>query len=264
MAKAPSFQWYPKDCDTDENVRRMDDREFGFYMRCLNHSWLNDGLPGDLAELARVMNRPAAYVKRLWGRVGRCFDLSDGRYRNPKQEVQRMTVREYQDSRRKGAEARWSKRVHMQCTTNAPTTTDAPEMECSPSPTASPTPPPIKRKPENLFDPMPGWLRFASEYPPHRINKFTDVGVWIGVVEDIQTETVIFEKLPKFKKSAQWTKENGEYVPSASRFIGQRVFETEPGPPPQTAAGASNPYSDSDILTPEKIAERKRKRQEEE
>lgn len=74
------------------------------------------------------------------------------------------------------------------------------------------------------FDPMPGWMRFASMYPAHRINEWTDHGVWIGVVETKAVEDEIFEKLPAFLKSAQWTKNGGEFVPAASKFLGERIF----------------------------------------
>ena len=89
----PYFKWYPADCDTDERVRSMDDREFGFYMRCLNHSWKNDGLPGNLPDLARAMTRTPAYVERMWKRVGACFVLREGRLVNQRQEDQRALAR---------------------------------------------------------------------------------------------------------------------------------------------------------------------------
>jgi hypothetical protein len=68
----------------------MDDREFGFYMRCLNHSWVNDGLPPLLAELATAIGRSHAYVAKLWPNVGKCFTPDgNGRLRNPRQETDR-------------------------------------------------------------------------------------------------------------------------------------------------------------------------------
>jgi hypothetical protein len=105
--KPPSFQWYPKDCDSDEAVRLMDDAEFGFYVRCLNHCWLNDGLPASLDDIARLFGRPRKKIDQLWGRVGKCFSLIDGRYRNPKQELQRAAKAAFSQSKREAAEARW-------------------------------------------------------------------------------------------------------------------------------------------------------------
>lgn len=109
MAKAPGFMWYPKDCDTDEHVRLMDDEELGFYLRCLNHSWLNYGLPEDLSEIARALKSPIAYVRKQWKRVGLCFVLaSNNRLVNPKQEEQRQKQKATSETRSAAAASRWS------------------------------------------------------------------------------------------------------------------------------------------------------------
>src|SRR5690348_10958873 len=98
--KAPAFQWYPKDCDSDERVRMMDDREFGFFFRCLEHAWLNDGLPGPLEDIARALRRTPGYVKKIWPRINKCFPLCyDGRRRNPNQELQRKADSEFRQER---------------------------------------------------------------------------------------------------------------------------------------------------------------------
>ncbi len=106
--KPPAFQWYPKDADTDENIRMMDDAEYGFYGRCLNHSWVNEGLPGTIEDIARVLQRPLAVAKKRWERVGRCFELVDGRYRNPRQERDRAGCKAFSDARKDAADKRWN------------------------------------------------------------------------------------------------------------------------------------------------------------
>jgi uncharacterized protein YdaU (DUF1376 family) len=95
MKKLPYFEWYPADCDTDENVKGMDDREIGFYLRCLNHSWINGSIPADPGELARVMSRSPHYVRQVWQRVGRCFKPGSDPLRlvNGRQEEQRARAR---------------------------------------------------------------------------------------------------------------------------------------------------------------------------
>jgi uncharacterized protein YdaU (DUF1376 family) len=107
MNKAPAFQWYPKDCDSDENVRLMDDAEFGFYVRCLNHAWLNEGLPGDVAMIARLFHKSANDIERIWEIVGKCFTLAEGRYVNPRQERQREESKKYQEQQKAKADAMW-------------------------------------------------------------------------------------------------------------------------------------------------------------
>jgi uncharacterized protein YdaU (DUF1376 family) len=90
--KLPYFKWYPGDAETDENFKSMDDAEIGFYMRCLNHAWLNGGLPADPGDRARALRSPRKYCDSQWGRVGRCFelDMEDGeRLVNRRQEEER-------------------------------------------------------------------------------------------------------------------------------------------------------------------------------
>jgi len=113
--KAPAFQLYPKDFDTDENVREMTDEELGFYVRLLNHSWVNRGIPKDPERISRIMARPVSKVRSHFnGPVGRCWvpDPDDAaRIRNPKQEEYRdgLTENSTEQSKRgkKGAESRW-------------------------------------------------------------------------------------------------------------------------------------------------------------
>ena len=71
--KLPYFKWYPADAEMDENFRAMSDAEIGFYIRCLNHSWLNNGIPADSTERARALRSPLKYCDKQWVRVGRCF-----------------------------------------------------------------------------------------------------------------------------------------------------------------------------------------------
>jgi len=86
----PYFSLYPKDFDTDAKVRAMEDRELGLYIRCLNYSWVNDGLPADPEEVRRAFrDTPGAFAEK-WPRVEACFPVAaDGRRRNPRQEKER-------------------------------------------------------------------------------------------------------------------------------------------------------------------------------
>jgi len=150
MSKFPAFQFYPKDCFTDETVAAMDDREFGFYMRCLGHAWLNDGIPVDLDRLARVMARTREYLDSVWPAVSPCWQSDPARPQrlvNPRQEKQRSEYISLSQSRKGAAEARWGKRpksnppvmqLHMQGKSKPV------QVECSPVSclqTASSTPP---------------------------------------------------------------------------------------------------------------------------
>jgi uncharacterized protein YdaU (DUF1376 family) len=86
----PYYSMYPKDFDSDDAVRAMEDSELGLYIRCLNHSWINDGLPADPEEIRRRFRDPPNEFARKWKRVELCFPVAaDGKRRNPRQERER-------------------------------------------------------------------------------------------------------------------------------------------------------------------------------
>lgn len=92
MSKAlPYFKWYPGDAETDENFKAFTDAELGFYMRCLNHAWINGGLPPDPALRARSLRVSQKYHDQKWAAVAKCFMLSEDaqRFLNPRQEKER-------------------------------------------------------------------------------------------------------------------------------------------------------------------------------
>jgi len=92
MAKElPYFRWYPKDAESDSKYSSMTLAELGLFHRCLNHSWLNDGIPSELSELSRELRISEREIKRHWPRVSRCFVTSanDARGRNLRQEEER-------------------------------------------------------------------------------------------------------------------------------------------------------------------------------
>jgi hypothetical protein len=115
--KAPLFQWYAKDWETDERVRLMGFDAFGLLVHCLNYDWLNGGLPADLGDLAHILGSPLAHVRRIWPRVAPFFVERDGRLFNPELERQRRGYEEFRESRQNAANARWCK--HSQCESNA-------------------------------------------------------------------------------------------------------------------------------------------------
>jgi len=111
----------------------MDDREFGFYIRLLNHSWLNNGVPSDLKRLAVIMGRTFGYVTKIWPSISPCFFERDGRFFNKKQENSREKSKEFSEIKSEAATVRWDKYKKLKEQSDA----RASAVQCSPS--ASPT-----------------------------------------------------------------------------------------------------------------------------
>lgn len=89
MSSLPYFRWYPADAKGDERYYSMTDQELGFFHRCLNHAWGNNGLPADLDQLAKLMRISRYYLDSVWPAVGACFYEEGGRLFNKRQEKER-------------------------------------------------------------------------------------------------------------------------------------------------------------------------------
>jgi uncharacterized protein YdaU (DUF1376 family) len=97
-----------KDFDTNENVRMLTLPEIGLYLVCLNHAWVNDGLPENPDDIARALKLPAKDFLKHWVRVSRCFYANGlGRLVNRRQEYERDEVSKKSAKALESANARW-------------------------------------------------------------------------------------------------------------------------------------------------------------
>lgn len=85
--KAPAYQWYPKDYDTDEAVKLMTYEQEGIYRRLLDHQHLHGSIPADPKAIAQLV--PKVSLKRfltLWPALSAKFVIQDDRRVNRKLE----------------------------------------------------------------------------------------------------------------------------------------------------------------------------------
>lgn len=85
--KAPAYQWYPKDYDSDEAVKLMSYEQEGIYRRLLDHQALHGSIPAEPSEIAMLV--PKVTLRRflaVWPRIAGKFALVDGRLVNGKLE----------------------------------------------------------------------------------------------------------------------------------------------------------------------------------
>jgi hypothetical protein len=100
----------------------MDLSSIGLYIMCLNHAWMNDGLPQEWSKIRTIFgpvrgNERAykwhqieqEFVKQ-WSLVEPCFPVAeDGRRRNPRQEVERNKAVKAYEAKVKAANSRWKR-----------------------------------------------------------------------------------------------------------------------------------------------------------
>lgn len=89
--KRPSMPYFPLFCkDFDASTASWSCTSVGAYIRLLNYSWENDGLPADEKRLRRIIRVDADEWEEVWEDVSPKFEEGeDGRLRNRRQEEQR-------------------------------------------------------------------------------------------------------------------------------------------------------------------------------
>ena len=108
MKRLPFYKLYPQDFDCDEKVRGLSLSEAGLFLFCLNHAWVNDGLPADPKEIARQLRIPEKEFNRNWRRVNTNFiQCEDSRLRNSRQEEERLLATKKSLKAAESVKARW-------------------------------------------------------------------------------------------------------------------------------------------------------------
>jgi uncharacterized protein YdaU (DUF1376 family) len=100
---------FPEHFECAETVRRMDFEAIGFYLTLLNFAWTSDGLPPDFVQTSgRLLKEDPRKFRRLWKKIEANFPMAaDGRFRNPRQEVERTRAFSRSKKAVKAADARW-------------------------------------------------------------------------------------------------------------------------------------------------------------
>ena len=108
--RSPAFQFYPRDFLSSSKVDQMSMTERGIYITLLARCWLDNGLPADLGDLARMVRIPKARFERIWIRsqLSACFEQKQDRLINPRLEIERRVQTEYRRKQKEKADKRWS------------------------------------------------------------------------------------------------------------------------------------------------------------
>jgi uncharacterized protein YdaU (DUF1376 family) len=87
--KSPAFQFYVNDFLGSAKVGMMNGAEIGVYFMLLLLDWQEDGFKYDPPLLARWCRVTEDTLTQAWVIVGKCFGITEGRYRNPRLQGER-------------------------------------------------------------------------------------------------------------------------------------------------------------------------------
>lgn len=105
--KSPAYQYYPKDMETDEVVKLMNNRQRGIYHRLLDHNWLEGSIPAEIGHLATLVHENLKDFEAMWPLISKKFRKKGSRLTNPRQERERKKQKTFSKKQADAAHKRW-------------------------------------------------------------------------------------------------------------------------------------------------------------
>lgn len=237
MNKPPYFPFYVRDFASDGKVEAMTTEEVGAYILLLCKAWLEEPpgtLPADDAVLARWARVDPVTWSTCSARVLAPFTLSsrDNRYvqKRMQLEYQKLlhTLQGRSEGGRRGAQTRWGEngvgRVCMgESDVSDNTHTTEPMAPVSGSGSVFETHTPKKGVQGEGTD---SFAHFWSLYP-RKTNRDRAEKAWLKLKPDKDLIRVILEAVEKQKRSAQWTRDGGQFIPHASTWLNNGRWKDE-------------------------------------
>ena len=190
----------------DINVQAMDLDELGAYFLLVMCQWVNGSIPSDKRILARLCrNRDEATMERIWTALKPCYSehpSEPGVLIQKRVEEEREVALSRLAGSKKGGLASAESRRKKQ---------DKPGRTVRDS--AAPIPAQLEMGREVANDDH--WAEFKRLYPSHRFDEQMACQMFLPHTDG----DVIVAGLKRAVASEDWTKEDGKYVPWASRFI---------------------------------------------
>ena len=175
----------------------MDDADIGFYIRCLNHSWINGGIPADPKERARVMRTQRGAADKRWLRVGKCFVPSPNyptMLVNSRQESERELAYIKSVKASESAKSRYERNANAERTQSERTARASDSVFVSGVSSLKSI---SSKKPES--ETSPRFEEFWERYPV-KDGKPIAFGVWGGIVT-VENEAMVFACLDRYLSS---------------------------------------------------------------
>lgn len=227
--KYPYFPFYPDDFASDGIVEAMTTEAVGAYILLLCKAWREDP-PGTIPDNDVVLARWARLTPERWTEckpmVMAAFLLGkDKRWHQKRLRKEYIKLCDYKRSKVEAGKAGASKRWHSDSTAiDVPLAKDAiePELELEPTEKNNTPKPPLRGDGVSF----PGFNRFWSAWPNHsrKANKKACLKTWeTGGLEELTD--AILASLTQWKRSHDWSKDGGQYIPAPLVWLGQRRFE---------------------------------------
>jgi uncharacterized protein YdaU (DUF1376 family) len=243
--KSPAFQFYPNDFLGSGKVLRMSTEEVGCYLLLLLYDWNETGFAYDVKDLAQVTRLTTRKFEAAWKRVGPCFVERDGRWFNPRLELERTRQAEWREKSSKGgkasAQAKANQQVNQTSTTVQPPTqpTGQPKGNTQSSSSSQVTTTAKQQDQKHTAHPASPVFVIAWQQYPKRSGsnpRRSAERAWHARVAEGVHEADLLAGVERYRSYCEANRSIGSsYVMQAQRFFGpNREFEDAWTSPPAT------------------------------
>ncbi len=220
MTKSPAYQYYAADFEMDTADWTVD--EVGIYQRLLNYEWVNGALPDDLSKLARIVRISLQKMKSKWPILEHKFSKNgEGKLVNRRMEEERENQLIWREkSRLGGIKSGMSKRRVVQRVVEPNGKPNANQKATLQSSSSINKEKYIKERNEESF------RKFYGAYPK-KIAKQNAVKAFNKLNPDERLLEKILSAITQAKKSEDWLKDDGKYIPHPATWLNGKRWEDE-------------------------------------
>jgi len=225
----PYYKRWAKDFLSSGRVLAMNHLQRSIYSILLDRSWVEDGLPTDMDELAILALCTPDEIREAWTQpLSGAFVETDGRLRNPKQEEVRAAMIRTSEGKAKGgrrgkpgatsgkrkslSESSAKRKDSLHSESESESESDSPAERCGAN---APAPPRAKKRINGKAE-----LAAALDATPPEIRS------WIEPHFERYRQARVDMKAPPWK-SGRWREMVGLLAPRGEGFVRQRVRDAE-------------------------------------
>ena len=204
--------------------------EHGAYRMLLDEYYSTEKpLPANAMQLHRICMAFADDEQAaLQSVLQQFFTLTENGYTHGRVEREIDKARQVSEKRKIAALSKWGKVCKINANADANADANVMQNGCYPQP--QPNKPPIPPKIDSFF------LSFWSAYPK-KVGKGDAEKAWKKIKSPSATLDFILAALEWQIPSADWKKDNGQYVPNPSTYLNQRRWEDAPKEKPAPQDG---------------------------
>ena len=216
MAKAPAFQFYPKDWLTDSDVVCMSMAQKGAYITLICYCWKEDKLPNNPDYIRKLLGNVPKW-KTLWNGIKHKFEIQGDYLIHPRLEKERLKQEEHRKKKsiagKIGMEKRWGKSGN-----NHNTVTDVLITKNNSSSSTS-------SAYFNNKDIYTSSFQNFWEIYPRRTGKKTALQAWNKINPDNELQKIMLDAIERNKQTKQW--QSRRFIPHPATWLNQERWNDE-------------------------------------